>query len=200
MGTSRDPTSGEVVLPARPHYTASGHPEVIVFRRAAYQYYTNVNYLSCEKCLAWHGTIRRSPNAFPTLDDGCESGVLQIPPKLVRAYRKQAKRMQARARSELRRRELFEQAMSRLVEAPEEALALFDQAFQIDVYIPDIERLADVHEAFLRDQPEMRDQLCIRFVKAYSDKFGWRRYERLPERMRLQREKAGIDRIRELLG
>ena len=36
------------------------------------------------------------------------------------------------------------------------------------------------------------------FVKAFSDKFGWRRYERLPEPMRLRREEEGIERINEL--
>jgi hypothetical protein len=171
-----------------------------MFRRTAYQYYTNVNYMSCEQCLAWHGAIRRSPEAFPTPDDGCESGILRIPGKHVRAYRQQAKRMRARAQSELRRRELFEQAMHLLADAPEDALALFDQTFRIDVYIPDIERVAEVHRDFLRDRPETKDQLRTRFAKAYSDKFGWRRYERLPEQMRLQREEAGVERINELFG
>ena len=71
---------------------------------------------------------------------------------------------------------------------------------EFDVYIPDAERLAEQHACFLREHPEFRDKLRTQFAKAYSDKFGWRRYERLPELMRLQREKAGMDRINELFG
>jgi hypothetical protein len=108
--------------------------------------------------------------------------------------------MRARAKSELQRRELFERSTTLLPEAPDEALALFGQSFQIDVYIPDAERLAEQHADFLRDHPEIRAKLRTQFAKAYSDKFGWRRYERLPELMRLQREKAGMDRINELFG
>ncbi len=170
------------------------------FRRRAYQYYTNVNYRSCSTCLSWHGVIRRSPDAFPIPDDGCESAILKVPGKQIRDYRARSRRMRARAKSELQRRELFERSATLLPEAPDEALALFGQSFQIDVYIPDAERLAEQHADFLRDHPEIRAKLRTQFAKAYSDKFGWRRYERLPELMRLQREKAGMDRINELFG
>ena len=170
-----------------------------MFRRAVYQYYTNVSYGTCAKCLAWHGVTRRKPDAFPKTMDDCESSILRIPGKQVRSYKQQARRMRIRAQGELKRRELFESAMNLLPDQTESALEYFALAASIDLYIPDIERLVERHEGFLHDHPGIREQLRAQLMKAYSDKFGWRRYERLPEVMRLQREQAGMDRINELL-
>jgi len=170
-----------------------------MFRRVFYQYYTNVSYKTCADCLAWHGAIRGKPDAFPKPNDGCTSSILRIRRKESKTFRQQAKQMRLRAQGELRRRELFEHAMDLLVDKTDEALVLLARAASIDLYIPDIERLAEKHEGFLRDRPDIREQLRTQFRKAYSDKFGWRRYERLPEVMRLLREQAGMDRINELL-
>lgn len=171
-----------------------------MFRRAVYQYYTNVNYRTCADCLAWHGVIRGKPSSFPKASDGCESSILKIPRKQLRSYRQQAKRMRLRADSELKRRDLFDSAEGLLPDQTESALELLGQAACIDLYIPDIEHLVERHRAFLHDHPDIRERLRTQWRKAYSDKFGWRRYERLPEIMRLQREQAGMDRINELLG
>ena len=170
-----------------------------MFRRAVHQYYTNVNYRTCEECLSWHGVIRGRPDALPKATDGCESSILRIPRKQLRSYRDQARRMRLRAKGELKRRELFEQAVNLLPEQTESALELFDRSASIDLYVPDIERLAERHGGFLHDHPDIRDRLRTQLLKAYSDKFGWRRYELLPEVMRLKRERAGMDRINELL-
>ncbi len=170
-----------------------------MFLRPRYQYYTNVNYLTCEQCLAWHGRLGRSADAFPSPDDGCESAILKIPRNQLRTYRRQSKRMRLRARAELARRELFARAIETLPENPDEAMTLLKRAAGIDVYIPEIERLAHAHRDYLDANPDIRSQLRVQLVKAYSDKFGWRRYERLPELMRLQREAAGMNRINEVL-
>ena len=82
--------------------------------RPRYQYYTNVNYLTCKQCLVWHGKLRRSAGAFPSPDDGCESAILTIPRGQLRTYRRQSKRMRLRAKAELARRELFECAVKTL--------------------------------------------------------------------------------------
>ena len=103
--------------------------------------------------------------------------------------------MRVAAQAELARRKLFEEALEALSESPEQAIALFRQAARIDLYIPDIERLAARHRGLLDRDPALREALRALFVKAFSDKFGWRRYERLPEVMRLQREKNGIEQI-----
>jgi len=117
----------------------------------------------------------------------------------MQAYRQQAKRMKVRAQGELKRRELFENAMNLLLNQTESALEHFALAASIDLYIPDIECLVERHGDLLREHPGIREQLRTQLLKAYSDKFGWRRYERLPEVMRLQREQAGMERINELL-
>ena len=170
-----------------------------MFRRSVYQYYTNVNYLTCAECLSWHGMIRRKAKAFPWLEDGCSSSILPIPKKQLRVYREKAKQMRLRAQGELARRALFEEALTLLSSQPDEALGLLGRAATIDLYIPDIERLVEAHDDFLREHPDLRDRLRRQWLKAYSDKFGWRRYELLPEVMRLAREKAGMARISELL-
>jgi hypothetical protein len=169
-----------------------------MLRRTRYQYYTNVNYLTCECCLAWHGAIRKGPRAFPDPGDGCERAILPVPPKERRAYREKARRMQAAAQAEVARRKLFERGIAELTERPEQAIALFRRASEIDLYVPDLERLAERHHELLDRDSALREALRALFVKAFSDKFGWRRYERLPEAMRLRREKAGIERINEL--
>ena len=171
-----------------------------MFRRHRYQYYTNVNYRTCVACLALHGVIRRRSGAFPQIDDGCESSILPIPKKQLRIYREKSKRMRQRAQGELTRRALFEKAVTLLPSQPDESLELLSRAATFDLYIPDIERLAHANEQFLRTHLDLRDKLRALLLKAYSDKFGWRRYELLPEVMRFQREKAGMARINELLG
>lgn len=171
-----------------------------MFRRSRYQYFTNVNYLTCAECLSLHGVIRRQRDAFPQVEDGCESSILPIPRKQLRIHREKAKRMRLRAQAELTRRALFEKAVTLLPIQLDEALELLRRAATIDLYVPDIERLVESHGHFLVAHPDVRDRLRILLLKAYSDKFGWRRYELLPEVMRLQREKAGMARISELLG
>jgi hypothetical protein len=169
-----------------------------MFRKTRYQYYTNVNYLTCERCLAWHGVLRRSARKFPDLADGCERVILPVSPKERKERKEQGRRMRLAAQAELERRKLFEAGVEALTENPEQAIASFRQAACIDLYVPDLERLAKRHRGLLDRDPALREALRALFVKAFSDKFGWRRYERLAEAMRLQREKAGIERINEL--
>jgi len=171
-----------------------------MFRRSVYQYYTNVTYRTCASCLALHGEIRRRSNAFPQADDGCKSSILPIPRHQLRIYREKSKQMKRRAQGELARRALFDEASATLTSQPDAAVESLRRSATIDLYIPDIERLVEAHDVFLRAHPDLRDSLRILFLKAYSDKFGWRRYELLPELMRFQREKAGLARITELLG
>jgi hypothetical protein len=169
-----------------------------MFGKTRYQYYTNVHYLTCERCLAWHGVIRKDPSAFPDPRDDCERVILPVPPRERKEYNEQGRRMRAAAQAELERRKLFEAGLESLSGKPELAIASFRQAAQIDLYVSDLERLAERHRGLLDRDSTLRETLRALFAKAYSDKFGWRRYERLPEVMRFRREKAGIERINEL--
>jgi len=169
-----------------------------VFGARHFQYYTNLSHRTCERCLAWHGAIRRNAAAFPDHQDGCERSILPVPSRELRTCRAKSRRMRASAQAELTRRKLFRAAAVLLGEDPEAAIARFGEAAAIDLFVPELEELAEAHGDLLKGNPSLRDALRAKFVKAYSDKFGWRRYERLPEVMRLQREAAGIDRINEL--
>ena len=169
-----------------------------MWHRTYYQFYTNVSRRSCPECLALHGLIRPKPERFPERDDGCERAVLAIPRRQLKAFRQKGRDMQVAAQAELRRRDLFRKASDSLPSDPETALGLFRKAATIDLYVPDLEELAEAHRELFERDPGLRERLRKMFAKAYSDKFGWRRYERLPELMRLAREKAGIERIREL--
>ena len=163
-----------------------------------YQYYTNVSYRTCAECLVWHGKISTAPASFPNRHDGCERQILAFSRKEL-AYRREKERgMRHLAEAELRRRELFAAGKEALGVDNGKAEDLFAQAVLIDLYIPEIERVVEEKEAVLREDGTLRTRLCKLFVRAYSDKFGWPRYERLPEPMRIAREQAGIKRIREL--
>jgi len=169
-----------------------------MFRRTRYQYYTNVNYLTCERCLAWHGVIRKDPGEFPDHPDDCERSIVPVPPRARKAYHEKGRRMRAAAQAELVRRKLFEEGLETLSGSPEQAIMSFRRAARIDLYVPDLARIAERHRGLLDRDSALREALRALFVKAFSDKFGWRRYERLPEVMRVRHEEDGIERINEL--
>lgn len=171
-----------------------------MFGRKHYQYYTNLSHRTCERCLAWHGAIRGRPEGFPNHQDGCERAIVPIPWRELKEGRARSRRMRAGAEAELARRKVFSEALSLLAGSPDAAIERFRTAAAIDLFVPELEELAAMHATILQQNPSLRSALRAMFVKAYSDKFGWRRYERLPEVMRLQREAAGIDRINELFG
>lgn len=108
--------------------------------------------------------------------------------------------MQAVAKAELTRRELLSDAKKALGNDNEVAIELLTKAARIDVYIPEIEQLTSENEEIFQSDETLRQRLCKLFTQSYSDKFGWPRYELLPEPMRLLRERAGIARIKKLLG
>jgi len=169
-------------------------------RRTYYQYYTNVTYLTCPDCLGRHGRIARSPEAFPKPNDSCEHRILSFPRKELKERREAEKTMRRLAKAEVARRALFREATLALGEDDERALELFARAARVDLYIPDLEELFEKRHAFLNGSSELRHRLRDLFARAYSDKFGWPRYELLPERMRIARENAGLERIKELFG
>ncbi len=169
-------------------------------RRKLYQYYTNVTWRTCEECLSWHGRIRPRPEAFPDPRDGCPRHLLPFPVRQLGDYRTKSKQMAEAVRRERERRSWFQQAEEIVDSDPEQALRLLRQAGRVDVYLPEVERLACRHRALLRDDPELRDRLCGVVLEAWHEKFALPRYERLPERMREEHEKSGARYIEALLG
>jgi hypothetical protein len=106
--------------------------------------------------------------------------------------------MRVAAQGELARRELFKEGMNLIGVDNERAFELLERSTKFDLYIPELERLVREKGETLSKDPEFLARLKKRFIQAYSDKFGWRRYERLPELMRIAREEAGIETIKEL--
>jgi len=165
------------------------------------QYLTNVSYQTCETCLSQHGRIARDGSQFRNLEDGCERRLLPFPRKELRARREQGRKMEALARAELRRRALMAEASQLLGSNPDRALELFRAAVAIDVFLPELEGLAEEHADALRANELLRGALWDLFTRAYSAKFGWRRVEqRMPEPVRVLREQAGLERLNALYG
>jgi len=171
---------------------------LVLGRRTLWQYYTNVTWRTCERCLTWHGRIAASPRVFPNPDDGCERKLLTFPVWELPTYREKARLMRRRVEEELERRRLFQRAKGALSSSPEQAVELFDRAGSVDVYIPELEQLVEQHGEILAGAPELSARLRETFLRRWSEKFAKARYERLPERMRLAREKWGERRIKEL--
>ena len=115
-------------------------------------------------------------------------------------HKEQQREMRIAAQNELKRRELFNHGIALLGKDNEEAIAKLSESARYDLYIPEVERLVEEKGDILRNDKSLRERLLKQFVQAYSDKFGWRRYERLRELMRIAREEEGIRRLRELLG
>ncbi|MFN3346203.1 MAG: hypothetical protein ACK42E_00085, partial [Candidatus Bipolaricaulaceae bacterium] len=163
-----------------------------------YQCYTNVTWRTCEVCLSWHGRILARPGAF-AVDDGCVHEVLSFPVWQLPRYRQKGQRMRARAEEELRRRSWWQEGVNLLPTQPQEALDKFAQAAEVDLYIAELEALVAQHGPWLREQPEIRRAMRDLFLTAWKAKFAKERYERQPEQARMEQEKWGLGRIKELL-
>ncbi len=168
-------------------------------RRYLWQFYTNVTWDTCEECLHLHGRIVADPTEIPRRD-ACPREFLRFPVRELPFYREKAQRMREAAQAELVRRELFRRASELLERSPEEALQAFAEASRIELYIPELERFAAVHAAFLKTHPEVRRRLRDICLRAWGAKFTKPRYAPWPERMRLERERWGKERIQEIFG
>jgi hypothetical protein len=164
-----------------------------------YQFYANVNFRAPRECLALHGQISSSKDAYPPCPKGCRHMIVSFNRKELSFHKDQQQKMRESAQNELKRRELFNSGIELLETSPERALLLLSKSTTYDLYIPEVERLVKEKQSLLHDNPEIRRKLLKLFTRAYSDKFGWRRYERLPESMRISREQYGIRRLQEIL-
>ncbi len=169
-------------------------------RRKLYQYYTNVTWRTCERCLDWHGRIRARPERFPDVGDGCPRHLLSFPVRQLGDYRAKSREMAEVVRRERQRRIWVREAEEILESDSERALQLLQEAGCVDVYIPEVERLAARHRALLRSDRELCARLREVLLESWHEKFALPRYERLPERMREEHEQGGARYLEELLG
>lgn len=105
--------------------------------------------------------------------------------------------MRARAEQELHRRELLKKGGALLKTSPAEALELFRQAAEIEVYLEEVEGLSQDLSP-LTSRPDLAKKLRDIFIYGYQNKFTREKYAPLPEGMRWALESAGVQRIKEL--
>jgi len=164
-----------------------------------YQYYAQVTYNTCERCLRRHGEIFSELAQGPPIHPGCRCSYLELPPGELDYYREKGERMRAKAEAELRRRELFRRAKELLVGGePEEALALFERAAAIEVYVEEVEQLCREDLVALRRERELAAKLKKIFIWGYRDTLQKSKYEGMPEGMKWARERWGVQRLEEL--
>ncbi|MFO8033617.1 MAG: hypothetical protein R6U88_00470 [Candidatus Bipolaricaulota bacterium] len=149
--------------------------------------------------MTWHGRIRPVPEAFPKPQDGCPRHLLPFPVHRLGDYRAMSKQMAELARRERERRSWFQQAEEILDSDPQAALRLLQEAGRVDVYLPEVERLARRHRELLGEDTELRESLTATLVEAWREKFALPHYERMPERMRQEHEQQGARYIRQIL-
>ncbi|MBC7317798.1 hypothetical protein H5T57_00885 [Candidatus Bipolaricaulota bacterium] len=162
-----------------------------------FQCYTNVNWRTCEACLSWHGRIVARPEDFPA-HNGCPHELLAFPVWRLGEHRRQGERMKKKAMEELERREKWRRAAALLTTDPSTALALFQEAVQIDVYLPEVEELVEKKRAWLKENPAVSAELRRILAAGWKAKFAKERYERQPERARTAQERFGLVRLQEL--
>lgn len=193
MGALQRQLTGRLASRVPAAYTAR------MWKRKRYQFFTNVTYRTCETCLSEHGRIANRADAFLRCDDYCERHVVPFFRNELAYRRRLQKEMFASSKGELERRRLFNSGIAALGGDNEEALNLLTASARYDLYIPEVKRLIAAKEGVLRADSDLRRRLLAVFARAYSDKFGWHRYERLPEPMRIAREMEGLRRLREML-
>lgn len=163
-----------------------------------YQIYVNLTYSTPSHCMDYHGRIITHEKKVPSVS-GCDFEVLAFPVSELDHYREKKRRMEGLAERELKRRELFEEGKEKIEDGDyEEAVSRFEESVKLDIFIPEIEEFCREYRALLPS--EISQELEDLFILAYKEKFGQKRYERLPEKMREDRKEAGLDRIRELFG
>jgi hypothetical protein len=125
---------------------------------------------------------------------------LEFPLSELEHYKEREGRMREKAQQELKRRKLFRQAGELFSRSPAEALSLFEQAVQIEIYLEEIEELCRRHAEALRASPKLSHRLRDLFLRAYEYKYDRQRYHQMPEGMRSARRAYGLSVIHELFG
>jgi len=167
-------------------------------RKELYQLYANITYSTPEACLEYHGDIILTREEVPSVS-GCSLEVLSFPVAELAYYKEKRERMKELVDRELERREVFRQGKKKLAEGDYEgAIDRFEYSVKLDEFIPELEELAVEYGEEI--PPEVSRKLKKVFVLGYKEKFGQKRYERQPEKMREDRKEAGVKKIRQLFG
>lgn len=165
-------------------------------RKELYQVYANITYSTPQQCLEHHGEIVTKKGEVPSLSE-CDFEILNFPVGELANFEEKKARMEELAERELERRELLRRAEKRLEEENyDDAISLLERSVKLDVFLPEVEEIGSEFGSSL--PPEISEKLKKVFVLGYKEKFGQKRYERLPEKMREDRKEAGVKKISEL--
>ncbi|MCF7876312.1 hypothetical protein K9M06_04575 [Candidatus Bipolaricaulota bacterium] len=165
-------------------------------RTELFQIYSNITYSTPERCLEHHGEIVADESEVPEIS-GCDFEVLSFSVGEIDRYEEKKERMEELVEEEIERRELFQKGARAIKKGElEEAEALLERSVKLDVFLPEIEDLHDEYGHAISE--EAAERLKDLFVLGYKEKFGQKRYERLPEKMREERKKAGLEKIKDL--
>lgn len=165
-----------------------------------YQYYATVHSVTCEACLGHHGEIYSDLHQAPQLPQhpDCRCTLLEFPAEELESCQERGRRMKKKAQRELRRRQLFHQACQALFRSSDEALSLFEQSAQLDLYLEEIESLCRLEKDTLRASPELALRLRDLFLAAYKSKFDGEKYQPMPEGMKSAQRTHGLHIIQTL--
>jgi len=165
-------------------------------KQELFQIYVNLTPSTPDRCLDYHGEIVGSEDDVVQLPE-CNFHILRFPVGQLDVYREKSTRMKELAEQERRRRELFAQGRRALKDgACEKAVEIFKESVQFDEYLDELKKIFTQGE--IQRCLEVKQELKRIFIHGYKEKFGLRRYERYPERMREDRKKAGLKTIEKL--
>ena len=163
-----------------------------------YQHYAMINPAACPACLSRHGELFTDLSQAPPHHQGCRCQYLPVVAQELKERKEQAKRMQAKARAELQRREWFRQGVALLGEASERGVEALKAAIAINVYIEDLEQLHRRHRQLFERDGELRQQLYKLFTQAFYDKMDQPKYRWISQGLYAQLESQGRKRIHAL--
>jgi len=143
-----------------------------------YQYYASINPHTCPACLLRHGELFVDPAQAPPQHEGCRCAFLPVAPESFKACQLKAERMQHKAQGELRRRRLFQTALT-LLEGQdlEQFFIVLQASVAIDIYIEELEAMNERFGRLFRADPGLTRTLRTLFVNAYYEKMDQPKYK-----------------------
>lgn len=143
-----------------------------------YQYYANVNPYACSECLLRHGELFTDLAQAPPQHEGCRCECLPVDPEQFKACVLKAERMQQKAQGELRRRRLFQTALTLLESQDlEQFLVTLRASVAIDIYIEELAAMNDRFGHLFKADPNLMRTLRKLFVSAYYKKMDQPKYQ-----------------------
>lgn len=156
----------------------------------------NVTSSTPDRCLNYHGKIIKDLDQVPEIE-GCSFKLLNFPVGQLDDYGEKRNRMKEIVEDELRRRELFRTGRRALKQGNcQKAIDKFTESVKYDEYLRELEEIVKRDE--IKRCEQRRSELRKIFIHGYKEKFGLKRYERYPEKMREDRKEAGLSRIKDL--